>query len=207
MRDGGPLNPLGCPIGVRWYMTPRLLRAPRLLLPCAPLVLGCWHRTNQEPFRPPIDGVRFVARAKLVPGDSLLEVRVRAVNTGRAIRTLEFGNCSMNVGVSSVGLTPARKWEYVVWAKSRRCLEYQATRDLAPGDSVSPSDYTRRVPIRAILGDSLPPGRYRITARVNANGRSSEHIEVGEFELGSPGTRASAVVAGGTDATRSDPRK
>ena len=38
--------------------------------------------------------VRFVARASvLAPDDTLLEVRVRAVNAGRAIRTVEFGNC------------------------------------------------------------------------------------------------------------------
>lgn len=188
-------------------MNSRLLRAPRVLLPCVPLVTGCWHRTAREVPHPPIDGVQFVARAKIPPGDSLLEVRVRAVNTGRAIRTLEFGNCSMNVGVSSVGVTPEHKWEYVVWAKSRSCLQYLATRDLAPGDSVSPSDFTRRVPIRAILGDSLPPGRYRITARVQANGRSSDHIEVGEIELGSPGSRPSAVVAGRNDNTGSTPRR
>ena len=136
-----------------------------------------------------MDGIRFVGHAKLLtPGDSLLEVRVRAVNTGRTIRTLEFGNCSMTVDVSSIGLTPARKWESVAWTKAlrprRECLNYQATRDLAPGDSVSPSDFLRRVPIRAILGDSLPPGRYRITARVTANGRPSGNLESGVVEIG-----------------------
>ena len=154
-----------------------------------PVTAACRHHVNHESPRLPIDNVRFVARAKLLTADdSLLEVRVSAVNTGRAIRTLEFGSCSMNVGVSTVGITPPRKWEYVVWASSRRpripCLPYQATRDLAPGDSVSPSDFLRRVPIRAILGDSLPPGRYRITARVTANGRPSGNLESGVVEIG-----------------------
>jgi hypothetical protein len=148
--------------------------------------------------------VRFVARASvLAPDDTLLEVRVRAVNAGRAIRTVEFGNCSMNVGVSTVGLTAARKWEYVVWATSRRpqipCLPYQATRDLAPGDSVSPTDFMRRIPIRAILGDSLPPGRYRITARVTVNGRPSDNLVSGELELRQQNWRSTvAAGAGGT---------
>ena len=101
-------------------MIHRLARASRLLLPLVPLVLGCRHRVAPETRHLPMDGVKFVAHAKLLTGDSLLEVRVRAVNTGGAIRTLEFGNCAMNVGVSSVGVEPARKWEYVVWAKSRR---------------------------------------------------------------------------------------
>jgi hypothetical protein len=156
-----------------------------------------------------MDGVRFVAHARLLtPGDSLLEVRVRAVNTGGAIRTLEFGNCAMNVGLSSVG-SPARKWEYVVWASSRRprleCLDYQAIRDLAPGDSVSPADFRRHLPIRAILGDSLPPGRYRITARVTANGRSSEHLVVGEVELRPPGSRATAADGADDRESNDDP--
>ena len=135
--------------------------------------------------RLPIDGVRFVGHAKITHADSL-DVRVRAVNTGRAIRTLEFSDCSMNVGVSSVGLPTTRKWEYVAWASSRRprirCLDYSGLRDLAPGDSVSPADYRRRLPIRAILGDSLPPGRYRITARVAANGQFSSLV-IGDVEL------------------------
>jgi hypothetical protein len=185
-------------------MIPRLSRAPRFLLPLPllPLVLGCRQHVVRESRHLPIDGVRFVAQARLLaPGDSLLEVRVRAVNTGGAIRTLEFGNCSMNVGVSSVGPAPTHKWEYVVWASSRRpplpCLDYLGVRDLAPGDSVSPADYRRHVPIRAILGDSLPPGRYRITARVTANGRSSEHLAVGEVELRPPASRSKA--AGGAE--------
>jgi hypothetical protein len=180
----------------------RLTRASRCLVILLPLVLGCRHRVVRESRHLPMDGVHFVAQARLLtPGDSLLEVRVRAVNTGGAIRTLEFGSCAMNVGLSSVGSAPARKWEYVVWANSRRprleCLDYQAIRDLAPGDSVSPADFRRHLPVRAILGDSLPPGRYRITARVTANGRSSEHLDVGEIELRPAGSRS--TVADGAD--------
>ena len=183
-------------------MIPRLTRASRYLLFLLSFVLGCRHNVVRESRQLPMDGVRFVAHARLLtPGDSLLEVRVRAVNTGGAIRTLEFGNCAMNVGVSSVGSAPTRKWEYVVWANSRRprleCLDYEATRDLAPGDSVSPSDFRRHLAVRAILGDSLPPGRYRITARVTANGRSSGHLDVGEIELRPPGSRS--TVADGAD--------
>jgi hypothetical protein len=152
--------------------------------------------------------VRFVVRTRLLaPGDSLLEVRVRAVNAGRSIRTLAFGNCSLNVGVSSVGLTPARTWEYVVWASSQRpplgCLDYVATRDLAPGDSVSPADFTRRVPIRAIRGHSLPPGRYRIPARDRAHGQRTGTLEGGEVELRPRGWGA-ATAAGGDGSGSSD---
>jgi hypothetical protein len=183
-------------------MRRNILRASRLLLGGLPLAAGCHQRAKPEPMRPPIDGVRFMARAALVtPGDTLLEVRVRAVNTGQAIRTLEFGNCSMNLGVASVGQTPERKWEYLGWSDARRpghsCEPYLATRDLAPGASVSPSDYIRRVPIRAILGDSLPPGRYRVTARVTANGRPSLQLESGDVELGLSPARRSVIAARG----------
>ena len=178
----------------------RLLRGSRFLLVCLPVVSGCRQHPSRELRRLPIDGVRFVAEAKLVtPGDSLLEVRVRAVNVGSAVRTLEFGNCSMNIGVSSAGSAPGHKWELVTWASSHRppirCLDYQATRDLAPGDSVSPADYRRRLPVREILGDSLPAGRYRITTRVAANGGFSENLVVGELELRAPGSRSTAADA------------
>lgn len=178
-----------------------LFRASRFLLAALPLLAGCRQHVNSQPLRAPIDGVQFVARARLLaPGDSLLEVRVRAVNEGRAIRTLEFGSCSMNLGVASVGRTPERKWEYLVWTDSARpahsCEPYLATRDLVPGASVSPSDYIRRVPIRAILGDSLPPGRYRVTARVTANGRSSGELVSGEVELRLSPRRPAATAAG-----------
>ena len=179
-------------------MSPRLARASRVLLPLLPLALGCQQHVVRQSRRLPIDGVRFVAHAKvLTPDDSILEVRVRAVNSGGAIRTLEFGDCSMNVGVSSVGLAPTRKWDFLAWASSRRpqlrCLDYQATRDLAPGDSISPAEYRRRLAVRAILGDSLPPGRYRVIARVAANGRFSENIVVGEVELRPPASRSTAA--------------
>jgi hypothetical protein len=152
-----------------------------------------------KPRRLPIDGVRFVGHATLTPADSL-EVRVRAVNTGGAIRTLEFSDCSMNVGVASVGLAPARKWEYVTWASARRprirCLAYSGLRDLAPGDSISPADYRRRLAVDAILGDSLPPGRYRITARVAANGHVSS-VVVGEVDLRPTDSRSAAADGAG----------
>jgi hypothetical protein len=190
-------------------MIPRLSRAPRFILLCLPLVLACRHHRVRETRHLPIDGVRFVAHARLLTSGDSLEVGVRAVNTGGAIRTLEFGDCSMNVGVSSVGLTPARKWEYVLWVSSRRprlgCLDYQAIRDLAPGDSVSPADFRRRVSIRAILGDSLPAGRYRITARVTANGRPSGHLVVGEVELRPPGSRSTAAGGGDAGGPTADP--
>ena len=191
-------------------MIPRLTRASRYLVFLLPLVLGCRHRVVRESRHLPMDGVHFVAQARvLTPGDSLLEVRVRAVNAGGAIRTLEFGNCSINVGVSSVGAEPARKWEYVVWASSRRprveCLDYLGVRDLAPGDSVSPADFRRHLAVRAILGDSLPPGRYRITARVTANGRTSEHLDVGEVELRPPASRSTSADGADDDESNTEP--
>lgn len=163
----------------------RLARSPRILLGLLPLALGCQQHLASKARRLPIDGIRFVGHATLTHADSL-EVRVRAVNTSRAIRTLEFSDCALNVGVASVAPGPTRKWEYVTWASARRprmrCLDYQGLRDLAPGDSVSPSDYRRRLAVHTILGDSLPPGRYRITARVAANGQFS-NVVVGEVEL------------------------
>jgi hypothetical protein len=108
----------------------------------------------------------------------------------RAPRTLEWSDCSMNLRVSTLGPPPTRVWDYVASERAltpkRICLMYLVSRDLSPGDSVSPREYMRRIPVRRILGDSLPPGRYRVTASVGTNGRSSDDIDVGDIELYPP---------------------
>ena len=167
-------------------------RAPRSigLLVCLTAALACRHRSAGPP-RPSLDGVRFMARAEVLsPGDSVLDIRVRAINGSRRMRTLEYGACSMDVLVSSVGLTPERQWSHVAWyngpAGRHACLLYLASATLTPGDSVAPGEYSRRIPIRLILGDSLPPGRYRVIGRVGANGRSSGDLDAGQFDLRRP---------------------
>ena len=155
---------------------------------------GCGRRrTPEQPNLSP-DGIRFMARSGLeAPGDTLLYVQVRAVNDARAPRTLEWGACTINVRISTLGPPPVRVWDYVAFERAltpkRFCPMYLVTRDLSPGDSVSPAEYLRRIPVRRILGDSLPPGRYRATARVGTNGRSSGDIDGGEIELRPPPAR------------------
>lgn len=164
------------------------VRVLALVLTCAVLTPGCRRRSMYElPPPPPFDGVRFVGRAEvLAPGDSVLEVRVHAINTARVTRTLQWGEGAMNVRVSGVGLTRPHSWDYAAWARSWRfeSLLVVMTRDIAPGDSVDRGYFTHRIPIRVILGDSLAPGRYLVTALVGANGRSFGNIQSGEVQLG-----------------------
>jgi ribosomal protein L21E len=40
-----------------------------------------------------------------------------------------------------------------------------------------------KVPIREILGDSLPSGRYRVTARLTSNGGDGRKLDAGEVVL------------------------
>jgi hypothetical protein len=42
------------------------------------------------------------------------------------------------------------------------------------------------VPVREALGDSLPNGRYRVTARVLINGQLVQGLELGDVELSLP---------------------
>lgn len=49
-----------------------------------------------------------------------------------------------------------------------------------PGAS---SHYDRRIPVGDILGDSLPPGRYKITARIYLNDQEVKGLSAGEVEL------------------------
>lgn len=166
-------------------MTPRILKA--LLVVAAATVIGPGCRGKRTFDGPTVhsDGVRFRVRAVLLPGDSLLEVRTVAVNAASAVRTLDWSPCQANFSLSSIDLVPPRRWEYSAWATAASivCPAYRSFLDLAPGDSV---DRTLRLSVRQILGDSLPPGRYRLTAPSTDNDRSSRNREAGPFELRRP---------------------
>lgn len=166
------------------------LRVPLLLLAAGALT-GCGRHLTYEPPHPPIEGLMFSAHTVVVgSGDSLVQVTVRVHNRARSTRSLEWGACSINVRISTVGPTLSRSWDYAAWLTShtpqQACLLYLARAELAPGDSISPGEYTLHIPVRRVLGDSLSAGRYRISARVAANGSSSGDLDGGEVDLRKP---------------------
>ena len=153
------------------------------LLPFAP-VDGC-RRAYSGPV---VESVRFVARAEVItPGDSLLKFRVIARNTGRAVTwSLELGHCSLTFRLTTLSQDTPHEWDYARWrrALSPLCPAYLESWRLAPGDSLSTRDLERIVRVRDVLGDSLPPGRYRVIAFVGFNStQSSGDLAAGEVEL------------------------
>ena len=83
-----------------------------------------------------------------------------------------------------------RVWDYGAWTRSlsppRVCLLYLVQFTLAPGDSFTAGEFLRSVGVRAVLGDSLPAGRYRVTAAVGVSGHSSGEIPAGTIDLRPP---------------------
>lgn len=140
-------------------------------------------RTPPEP-----ESVDFNAQVDVIaPGDSLVRVRVVATNRGSLTWTLELGPCSMNIRVTSLDAVSTHEWDFERWRiavnPKAACVGYRAPYVLAPGGSVASSELERVVRMRDVLGDSLPAGRYRVTATVSFSNQPPTEVPVGEVEL------------------------
>jgi hypothetical protein len=147
-----------------------------------------WFRPRTPPKSESVD---FRAPAEIIaPGDSLIRVRAVATNSGSLTWTLELGPCSMNTRVASLAPAAVREWDFERWriAVNPRaaCVGYRVTYPLPPGGSVATSELERIVRVRDILGDSLPAGRYRVTASVSFSNQSPIEVAAGEVDLRSP---------------------
>lgn len=161
----------------------------RLLIGAVTAIGGCSLYSGQR--TPSVEAIAFAGRAEIIaPGDSMLRVRVVATNTGRAATwTLSLGHCSMNIRVAMLPET-TREWDYGRWRNAlsppAACPASLTTWRLPPGKSLSSGELERTVRVRDVLGDSLPPGRYRITALVAFDNQSSGDLAAGEVELRVP---------------------
>ena len=179
--------------------TRRVVWAAALLL-AAGLAPGCRRRTTYyEPLT--IEGLRFFAASELA-GDSLA-AHVMARNDAAVERRIAGGSAGGTCGDAlrlrayAAGATGRRargdapRWDSELW---RRATTTRYSQDgyeevciesgvwlLAPGDSVRVG--TLSVPVRAILGDSLPPGRYRLTVRLNNSAARAGELPAGDVEL------------------------
>lgn len=165
---------------------------------------GCGRRA--EPYMgQPIDGLRFGARAEAAGSTrDTLVVRIWARNAGRRERSLmwsaRFGD-GLVVRITPSGGASSR---HAVWDSGERAsaayrektrgdttpdgrqmpilaYDIMVRRVLAPGDSADVVSLS--VPVRAVLGDSLPAGRYRLTARGAGNVWEAGELRAGEVEL------------------------
>ena len=163
-------------------------------------IVGCHHEAPvPEPLR--VEDVRSTARSALV-GLKLdtLHVDITVLNTANTPRALVISPCSGNPLVIKVQ-RDGRIWESSAWEREKvqmptfcdaagKVIPQVFTcsavmmRELLPGRSVLA--YSSSIPVREVLGDSLPPGRYQIRAFFSLNRRSITGIPAGEVELRVP---------------------
>jgi hypothetical protein len=163
---------------------------------------GCHHR-RLVPEAQRDEDIRSVARSALVGLNlDILRVDVTVLNTAKTPRGLVTSPCYGNPLVVKVQ-RDGRVWESSAWESEgmkqpvRRdsagnviplvfMCSAMIWRELPPGRSVLA--YSSSTPVREVLGDSLPPGRYQISASFSLNQRSITRIPAGEVELGVPPT-------------------
>jgi len=146
-------------------------------------------RDHRAPF--PTDGLRFFAAARLTGGADSVLVSVTARNDAGVRRVLQSGICGdplvLRVYREPVPrrrpLAPA--WDSALWRRAtdppnQVCLPVAVLKVLAPGDSTAVAGLA--FPVRALLGDSLPAARYRLTAQFHGE------LEAGTIELRAPPT-------------------
>ena len=138
-------------------------------------------------------GLRFVAAARLTgAGDSVL-VSVKARNDAGRERVLHLGGCGEPLVLRAYPEAGAHRrlapaWDSALWRRATEpahpdqvCSAGAVLRILAPGDSTTVA--TLAIAVRAVLGDSLPAGRYHVTVPSGAG-----ELEAGTVELRAPPT-------------------
>jgi len=108
--------------------------------------------------------------------ERFLDVRVTVYNEDEGIRSVLYGLIPIHIRVyrSALMHSPAA-WDERVAARQRiqkgEMLPFYVLvamrADLATGESLSPPQFSVAIPVRAILGDSLPAGRYSVVATLS----------------------------------------
>lgn len=139
------------------------------------------------------------ADVQLTSGDSIqlratpavhadtLRIRVSVRNIGTRAVHLEWGACSMRLqlfgSAARAGVPLFDDFERDTPMNpspglGRICPMYLAYHDLAPGDTIAPGEFIIGTTADAIAGDSLPPGRYYLTAEPKFAGGGSQGIKL-----------------------------
>lgn len=150
------------------------------------LLTACGLFRQRTPPKP--EAVDFTAQSEVIsPGDSLIRVRVIASNGGTLTWTLEFGPCSMNIRVTALAPAAPHAWEFERWRMTVNpragCVGFTVKYPLPPGGSVTANELERIVRVRDVLGDSLAPGRYRVTTLVSFSNQAPIEVPAGEIDL------------------------
>lgn len=169
---------------------------PLIVLAVA-LVVGC-HRLTYEPESLRVDGFRYRAGSAVVgTAADTLRVVVVAVNESRQYRQLGRSVCPQPNSVRAKVRKSGKEWDSEI-AEQRAAPIYRDSsgrpipmacpamlivETFPPGASKT---FLLLVPVREVLGDSLPQGRYRITASVRINGYLVRGMDAGDVVLSSP---------------------
>ena len=172
----------------------RLLRST--CIPCCALILvaGCHHHRRDGFDMLSRRGYRYRVGSALVgPARDTLRVVVVVLNESKEMRGIAFGSCGMSGNELTARLTASgHSWKSDIPEKhpvvfhdsagrviEQVCLAVLHVMTFPPGHSTT---YVLETPVRDILGDSLPNGRYHVTARL----WDQRHLDAGEVTLLSP---------------------
>jgi hypothetical protein len=162
------------------------------------LFSGC-HRASYSPESMRIDGFRYSAGSAVVGAAfDTLRVAVVVVNDSRQYRELGFPSCPPMLNPLKIRVTASRReWDsetseirkQPVYLDStgkpipRVCVAMLPVMTFPPGASYT---YVLKVPVTAVLGDSLPKGRYQVTAQLRINGYLTGRLPAGYVKFSSP---------------------
>ena len=132
-----------------------------------------------------VEGLTYRVETSVVDiAPSKLQVIVTVTNTSDKVVRIEYGACSVWLLAYN---TPDRSG-VPAWDEQQRpnpdpktgaywaCPAYLAIAELEPGESFTPEEFHREVPIPDIMGDSLPDGRYYFSARVELNDTATDLV-------------------------------
>ena len=152
---------------------------------------SCGHRArgHGDPFQ--TEGLRFFAAARLTGRADSVFVTITARNDAGVQRALQGGTCGdpfvLRASPEPVPRRrpPAPVWDSALWRRAtdppnQVCLAVAVLQLVAPRDSTPVAGLA--IPVRSVLGDSLPDGRYRLTAQFHGA------LEAGTIELRTPPT-------------------
>lgn len=161
-------------------------------------IVGC-HRLNSSRGPLSTDGFRYTAGSAVVGTvRDTLRVTVVVVNESGQQRELGFPGCPPFFSVVKARLTVrGRQWDSEIYEQEKYptardstgkpipqyCAPMLPIMTFPPGASYA---YVLKVPVREILGDSLPNARFDVTARLVINGTLVRDLHAGEVELSAP---------------------
>jgi hypothetical protein len=177
----------------------RMHRSRSTLLPfsSALLFVSCHHPASNTLEFLRTEGFRYRAGSAVVGAASdTLRIAVVAVNGSPDERAIVISSpCAPFNRVAASVRASAREWDSDTWLPAKQPASHDSigrpiffgcsmmVMGISPGTSRT---FVLVIPVSEVLGDSLPRGRYRITARVRINGELVRGLEAGEVELSSP---------------------